>query len=173
MPAQLLRNLGAVHIGHADVQQNQIRLVFQCGGDPARPVERLADVMSGRLDHHREHLHEIDVVIDDEHLQACRLPIGRGRRLLLRRRSCRDSERQTDRELRPLAFAVAVRVDRASMHLHQLFCQRQADSESTLAAVSSTRLSEHLEDSRQRLAVESDAVVDHAYGDASIVGGRL
>src|SRR5688572_28599824 len=28
--AQLLRDLHAVHAGHADIQQNQVRLVFQC-----------------------------------------------------------------------------------------------------------------------------------------------
>ena len=29
MLAEFLRDLGAVHVGHADIQQNQMRLVFQ------------------------------------------------------------------------------------------------------------------------------------------------
>ena len=46
MLAEFLRDLGAVHVGHADIQQNQMRLVFQGGGAPASPVEGRADVMS-------------------------------------------------------------------------------------------------------------------------------
>jgi 2-polyprenyl-3-methyl-5-hydroxy-6-metoxy-1,4-benzoquinol methylase len=95
---------------------------YERPGDPAPPVERLADLMSGGFDNHREHLHEIDVVIDDEHLHAGRLPLTRGARQLLPL-SCRDRPRQTDHELRPPAFAFAVRFDRPSMHVHQLSCQ--------------------------------------------------
>ena len=50
IPAQFLRDLRAVHVGHADIQQNQIWLVFQCCGDPAPPVEGLADLMTGGFD---------------------------------------------------------------------------------------------------------------------------
>ena len=59
------------------------------------------------------------------------------------------------------------------MHLHQLSGQRQADAQTALAPISITRLPEHVEDGPQRLAVEADPIVDHAYGDARLVGGRL
>ena len=39
--AHFLRHLRAVHIGHADVQEDQVRLVFQGGGEPLRPSNAL------------------------------------------------------------------------------------------------------------------------------------
>jgi hypothetical protein len=60
MPAQFLRDLGAVHIGQADIQQNQIRMVFQCGGDPAPPFDRelrpSTDAFAVRFDSSSMHL---------------------------------------------------------------------------------------------------------------------
>ena len=52
-------------------------------------------------------------------------------------------------------------VDRPAVHLDQLLGQRQADSQSALAATAIALLTEHLEDRHQRFTVEADPVVDH------------
>ena len=86
---------------------------------------------------------------------------------------CRDGPRQANRELGAPPWAFTLRLDGSAMHLHQLSGQRQADAQTALAPISIISLPEHVEDGPQRLAVDSDPVVDHAYGDACLVGGRL
>ena len=77
------------------------------------------------------------------------------------RRFSRD--RQAHDELAAAARPVAVRFDGAAVHLHQRLHQRQADAQPVARALQRRiDLREHVEDARQFVGRDADAVVPHS-----------
>jgi hypothetical protein len=69
-------------------------------------------------------------------------------------------ERQADDELTPSSESLAVRLDDAAVHLHQVFHERQPDSQTALGACGCViDLHEKVENMRQHFGRYPDAVV--------------
>src|SRR5688572_31728591 len=164
-------DLVTAHAGKADVHQHDLRT------ERCRELDRGAafvgelHLMTHEAKQHGKALGGIRVIVDDEDPQwwcdGGARPLGT--RCPVRQRPV---ERQSHRELAPLAGASARHLDGSPVHLHEAANQREPDAESTLRAVERRiDLREHVEDSRQHLAPDADAAVADADADLRAVDG--
>src|SRR5688500_13663044 len=145
--AQAPRDLEAIHVGHAEVEQHHFRAELAC------PLQRLLAAVGG-LDLVSMHAQErrlrrcgIDVVVDQEQTAAQRRGIGR---------------RQAHLEAAALSGALALGAHGASMQLYEPLGKRQADAQAGGQRTGGLApLHERLEHAREHLARYADAVVLH------------
>ena len=116
-----------------------------------RIVQR-AHFVAEQLEHHRQRVGGIAVVVDHQHARGARRAACAARRCArigchAARRPRRVAQRQVHAELAALAEARRCARDRAAVHLHQLPHQRQADAEAAARALDrGVDLREQLED---------------------------
>ena len=132
-------------------------------------VGRRVDFVAIALQQRREAVQRVPIVIGQQDAMArfrrrsrCRpsprLPSSAGRLAILL-----HAQRQADQEFAALPGPCAVRRDAAAMHLHELAHQREADAQAALRAMrGAIHLREQLEQARQQLRRNADAVVPHA-----------
>src|SRR5258706_13388771 len=164
LPAHARGDLVPAQSRQADVHEDQVGLVLGGGPQRAGAFVRLARLLSEELEHHRERLRGVDIVVDDENALARRSLGARRRALRLDKHGVgAHGPRQADGERAALAQPVARRLDRSAVALHEIPHQRQADAQALADALGRfVDLDEEVPDLRELVPSDADAVVAHA-----------
>src|SRR5438309_5315885 len=157
-----LRDLEAIHLRHADVEQDDLRVVQTGAVKGLRAIVRSRDVVAVVAKQLAQGLGRVDVVVHHEDPTARPGGYdGRGGSAVLGRR--RDVYRDTDQELSAVSGAIAQRLDRTPVQLDEPANQRQADPKAAARASAGLRtLHEELERVLPQILCQAGAVVLHA-----------
>ena len=163
--AQAARELVAVHVGQADIEQHDLGPFAQGARQAARAVVLDAHQVAVGLEQRGEHLRGVGIVVHHQHPH--RTFIGLVRRLPCLLRLATRQQRQADHEFAALVRPLAEGRHPPAMQRHQAFHQRQADAQAALRAVRrALGLREQVEDIGQHLRLDALPVVayrDHGF----------
>jgi hypothetical protein len=143
---QMSRDLVAVHIRQANIQQHDVRLILNCRFQSGLTGVSRLNLMPEHLQHHDQHISRIHVVINYQHPRCLRglFRCFNGGDWI----SCRRQCRQTHKELASLPQSRTVSLDCSTMQFHKFLHKAQADAQATLRAIKrSIRLREEIETS--------------------------
>ena len=123
--------LEAVHAGHAEIEEHDVRPERRRLVDGIGAVVGRADLAAERAHHHRQAVGAIAIVVGDHHAAAER---RRRDRIVRHRRGAGRGprERQADLERAALIEARAARRHAAAVQVDQALHQRQADADAAL-----------------------------------------
>ena len=129
----------AVFVGQADVAHDHVGSFALERIDGSLRRGHRDDAAARLRQHALDQLAGVGVVFHDQQLEACEHIVAlervaeAGLHGRLARRGAREVERQLDHERRALALTRAMGGDRSTMHLHQLFDDREAQTQPPVA----------------------------------------